>query len=241
MGGVEAVKSFRVILVLAVAAMFSAQAAPSSAQEVFENLRKTFSNIAKPPAETKPAATGQKKTNVFANIKRAFADVGALQASPGGPLPPEFRRTTVSYPAKEAAGTIVIDSGQHYLYYVLGNGKAIRYGIGVGREGFGWRGTVKIGRKAEWPGWTPPPEMIERERKKGIILPAYMDGGVKNPLGARALYLYNGSGDTAYRIHGSNEPWTIGHNVSSGCFRMVNRDVIDLYKRAQVGAKVIVR
>jgi lipoprotein-anchoring transpeptidase ErfK/SrfK len=235
------VKSFKLFLVLAVAAMLSAQAAPSSAQDVFENLRKTFSNISKPPAEKKPATTARSKPGIFDSIKRAFADVGAYQASPGGPLPAEFRRTTVEYPAKEAAGTIIIDSGQHYLYYVLGNGKAIRYGIGVGREGFGWHGTVRIGRKAEWPGWTPPPEMIARERKKGIILPAYMDGGIKNPLGARAMYLYNSGGDTAYRIHGSNEPWTIGHDVSSGCFRMVNKDVIDLYKRAQVGAKVVVR
>jgi lipoprotein-anchoring transpeptidase ErfK/SrfK len=239
MGGVEEVKSFKLFLVLAVAAMLSAQAAPSSAQDIFENLRKTFTNTSKPTAQKPPAATAQNKPNIFANIKRAFADVGALQ--PGTTLAPQFRRATVDYPSKEAAGTIVIDSGQHYLYYVLGNGKAIRYGIGVGREGFGWRGTVRIGRKAEWPGWTPPPEMIARERKKGIILPAYMDGGMKNPLGARAMYLYNSGGDTAYRIHGSNEPWTIGHDVSSGCFRMVNKDVIDLYKRAQVGAKVIVR
>ncbi len=241
MRGVADVKSFKLFLVVAVAAMLSAQAVPSSAQEIFENLRKSFSNIAKPPAEKKPAATAATKPKLFDNLKRAFADVGAYQISPGGPLPAKFKRTTVAYQTKEAPGTIVIDPREHYLYFVLDNGKALRYGVGVGREGFGWRGTVRVGRKAEWPGWTPPPEMVERERRKGIILPAYMDGGVKNPLGARALYLYNGSGDTAYRIHGSNEPWTIGHDVSSGCFRMVNKDVIDLYKRAQVGAKVIVR
>ena len=238
MGGVEAVKSFKLVLVFAIAAILAAQAVPSSAQELFENLRKTFSKTYEPPAQKK-TATAQNKSGFFSNMKRAFADVGALEA--GSSVAPQFRRTTVNYPTKEAAGTIVIDSSQHYLYFVLGNGQAVRYGIGVGREGFGWRGTVKIGRKAEWPGWTPPPEMIARERKKGIILPAYMDGGIKNPLGARALYLYNSGGDTAYRIHGSNEPWTIGHNVSSGCFRMVNKDVIDLYKRAQVGAKVVVR
>jgi lipoprotein-anchoring transpeptidase ErfK/SrfK len=241
MRGVAEVKSFKLFVVLAVAAMLSAQASPSSSQELLESFRKTFTNMTKPPAETKPAATAQTKPKLFQSIKRAFADAGAYQASPGGPLPPQFKRTTVAYDTKETPGTIVIDSREHHLYLVMGNGKAMRYGIGVGREGFGWRGTVRIGRKAEWPGWTPPPEMVERERRKGIILPAYMEGGVKNPLGARALYLYNSGGDTAYRIHGSNEPWTIGHNVSSGCFRMVNKDVIDLYKRAQVGAKVIVR
>jgi lipoprotein-anchoring transpeptidase ErfK/SrfK len=240
MRGVAEVKSFKLFLVLAVAAMLSAQAVPSSAQEVFENLRKTFNNLSKPPAEKKPVATAEARPKLFDSIKRAFADVGAYQAVPGG-LPAKYKRTTVAYPTKEVPGTIIIDSSEHYLYLVLGGGQAMRYGIGVGREGFGWRGTVRIGRKAEWPGWTPPPEMVARERQKGIILPAYMDGGIKNPLGARALYLYNGSGDTAYRIHGSNEPWTIGHDVSSGCFRMVNKDVIDLYKRAQVGAKVIVR
>jgi lipoprotein-anchoring transpeptidase ErfK/SrfK len=117
----------------------------------------------------------------------------------------------------------------------------MRYGVGVGREGFGWRGVVHIGRMEEWPDWRPPPEMIVRERDHGRIIPAYMKGGVGNPLGARALYLFNASGDTQYRIHGTSEPWTIGHNVSSGCIRLVNADVMDLYRRAKVGAKVIVR
>ncbi|MCP4382984.1 MAG: L,D-transpeptidase, partial [Hyphomicrobiales bacterium] len=106
--------------------------------------------------------------------------------------------------------------------------------------GFGWNGTVKVGRKAEWPTWTPPPEMIARERKRGRVLPAQMKGGIRNPLGARALYLYQGGHDTIYRIHGTSEPWTIGLNVSSGCIRLLNKDVIDLYKRTKVGAKVVV-
>jgi lipoprotein-anchoring transpeptidase ErfK/SrfK len=154
--------------------------------------------------------------------------------------PFRFRRQVVDYQTSQKPGTIVIDTGAHYLYYVLGNDQAIRYGVGVGREGFGWKGTVTVGRKAEWPTWTPPPEMVARERDRGRILPAQMDGGIGNPLGARALYLYKGDQDTMFRIHGTSEPWTIGLNVSSGCIRLLNRDVIDLYNRAKIGAKVIV-
>jgi len=170
---------------------------------------------------------------------------------PGGPLYPEmvprsrivpweFRRQTVMYQTSEKPGTVIIDSRQHFLYLVLGNGQAIRYGVGVGRTGFGWRGTVRVGAKQEWPGWTPPPQMIARELKRGHKLPAYMAGGPGNPLGARAMYLHNGSGDTGFRIHGTNEPWTIGLNVSSGCIRLIDNDVIDLYQRVSVGAKVMV-
>jgi lipoprotein-anchoring transpeptidase ErfK/SrfK len=232
------VKSFKLVLILAVAALLAAGSAPSSAQELFENLRKTFNNLANPPPQKKQTASTAPKP--FKGLKQFFADIGASQIAPGGPLPRQYARTVVRYSSKEAPGTIIIDPREHYLYFLLGDGKAIRYGVGVGREGFGWHGTVRVGRKAEWPPWTPPPEMVVRERKKGIILPARMEGGIRNPLGARALYLYNGAGDTAYRIHGSNEPWTIGRDVSSGCFRMINKDVIDLYKRTQVGAKVIV-
>jgi len=141
---------------------------------------------------------------------------------------------------KEAPGTIIIDSDKKYLYYVLSPGRAIRYGLGVGRDGFGWGGIVKIGRKQEWPTWTPPAEMRVRERKQGHILPVSMKGGVDNPLGARAMYLFKGGTDTMYRIHGTNQPWSIGLNLSSGCFRMMNKDVEDLYARAKVGTKVIV-
>ncbi len=155
-------------------------------------------------------------------------------------VPGNFRRTTVRYQTGEKPGTIIIDPRAHYLYFILGNGQAMRYGVGVGRTGFGWHGTVRVASKAQWPGWTPPKQMIAREAARGHKLPAYMPGGQGNPLGARALYLHGKGGDTGYRIHGTSEPWTIGLNVSSGCIRLVNEDVIDLYNRARVGAKVIV-
>jgi lipoprotein-anchoring transpeptidase ErfK/SrfK len=147
-------------------------------------------------------------------------------------LPPQFRRQVVDYKTKEPAGTIVIDTPSTFLYYVNGDGTAIRYGIGVGREGFTWSGTEKITRMAEWPDWYPPAEMIERQP----YLPRFMAGGESNPLGARALYL----GKTVYRVHGTNQPSTIGQFVSSGCIRMLNDDVIDLYSRVKVGTKVVV-
>ena len=133
-------------------------------------------------------------------------------------------------------GSILIKTGERKLYYVLGDGKAIQYGIGVGREGFTWRGQKRISRKAEWPSWSPPARMIARERAKGIILPAYMPGGPSNPLGARALYL----GGSLYRIHGTNQPSSIGQATSSGCIRMLNEEVIDLHDRVRIGALVIV-
>lgn len=154
----------------------------------------------------------------------------ALQGNPQ--VAPNFLRQVVPYSTSERSGTIVVDTRAHYLYLVLGDGKALRYGIGVARSGFEWSGTHRVTRKAEWPGWTPPAEM--RKRQPG--LPAYMEGGPNNPLGARALYL----GSTLYRIHGTNEPWTIGQNVSSGCIRMTNEDVTDLYSRVQLNSKVVV-
>jgi lipoprotein-anchoring transpeptidase ErfK/SrfK len=147
-------------------------------------------------------------------------------------LPPQFRRQLVSYAGKEPAGTLVIDTSNTFLYLVLGDGKAVRYGIGVGREGFAWSGSERISRMAEWPDWHPPAEMIEREPH----LPRFMAGGEGNPLGARALYL----GKTLYRIHGTNQPSTIGTFVSSGCIRLTNADIEDLYSRIQVGARVVV-
>jgi lipoprotein-anchoring transpeptidase ErfK/SrfK len=149
-----------------------------------------------------------------------------------GELRADLRRQIVNYRTAEAPGTIIIDTPNTHLYLVLGGGKAMRYGIGVGREGFAWSGTKIIERKAEWPDWTPPPEMIARQP----YLPRFMAGGETNPLGARAMYL-SGS---VYRIHGTNAPGTIGERVSSGCIRMVNEDVIDLYNRAHIGTKVIV-
>ncbi|MBC7280189.1 MAG: L,D-transpeptidase [Hoeflea sp.] len=152
----------------------------------------------------------------------------------------EFWRKKVRLQTSEKPGTIIIDTNTKYLYYVEGNNRATRYGVGVGRDGFGWSGTVNVGRKAEWPDWRPPASMIARERAKGRILPAHMKGGPNNPLGARALYLYKGGRDTIFRIHGTNQPWTIGQNMSSGCIRMMNEDVQHLYNRAGVGSKVIV-
>ena len=148
------------------------------------------------------------------------------------PFDPKFEKQMVDYSGKEGAGTLVVDTPNKFLYLVQGNGKALRYGIGVGKPGFTWSGVKTISAKKEWPDWTPPAEMLQRRPD----LPRHMEGGPQNPLGARAMYL----GSTLYRIHGSNEPWTIGTNVSSGCIRMRNQDVIDLYGRVNVGAKVIV-
>jgi lipoprotein-anchoring transpeptidase ErfK/SrfK len=142
-------------------------------------------------------------------------------------------RTTVSYPGNHRQGTIIINTTERRLYLTLGNGQALRYGIGVGRIGMTWSGTLRVSAKREWPGWTPPEQMHRRQPG----LPRYMPGGPDNPLGARALYL----GSSLYRIHGSNEPETIGQAVSSGCFRLTNEDVIDLYNRVQVGATVVVQ
>jgi len=147
-------------------------------------------------------------------------------------LPPQFRRQLVEYHSKEPAGTLIIDTANTYLYLILGNGQAMRYGIGVGREGFTWSGTERISRMAEWPDWHPPEEMIERQP----YLPRFMAGGEGNPLGARALYL----GKTLYRIHGTNQPSTIGTFVSSGCVRLTNADIQDLYDRVKVGNRVVV-
>ncbi len=147
-------------------------------------------------------------------------------------LPARLRRQVVNYSTREAPGTIIIDTPNTYLYLVLGNGQAMRYGIGIGRDGFTWSGTQTITRKAEWPAWTPPPQMIARQP----YLPRHMAGGPGNPLGARAMYL----GGTIYRIHGTNAPETIGTRVSSGCLRLTNEDVKDLYSRVSVGTKVIV-
>ncbi|MEA2944671.1 MAG: hypothetical protein QOI40_1, partial [Alphaproteobacteria bacterium] len=147
-------------------------------------------------------------------------------------LAPNLRRQEVAFPTKETAGTLVVDTPNTYLYYVLGGGRAIRYGVRVGRDGFTWTGVQKITRKAEWPDWHPPPEMIDRQP----YLPRFMAGGPGNPLGARAMYL----GSTVYRIHGTNQPSTIGKFVSSGCIGMLNEDVSDLFDRVKVGTRVVV-
>jgi lipoprotein-anchoring transpeptidase ErfK/SrfK len=158
---------------------------------------------------------------------------------------PEYLRREVAYPGREEPGAIVVDPHRRFLYLVQGGGRAIRYGVGVGKQGFSWSGVATINSKQEWPDWYPPKEMIERqpglmrqlsELRSGIGVP----GGPRNPLGARALYLWQGNKDTLYRIHGTLEPWTIGTSVSSGCIRMVNQDAIDLYTRTSVGARVLV-
>ena len=148
------------------------------------------------------------------------------------PFDPKYEKQVVEYHGKESPGTIIVDTPNKFLFLVQGDGKALRYGIGVGRPGFTWAGVKTISAKKEWPAWTPPPEMLARRPD----LPRHMEGGPQNPLGARAMYL----GSSLYRIHGSNEPWTIGTNVSSGCFRRRNEDVIDLYGRVNVGARVVV-
>jgi lipoprotein-anchoring transpeptidase ErfK/SrfK len=148
-------------------------------------------------------------------------------------LDEKYQRRVVFYRTTEPAGTIIVETRERLLYLVLPDNRAMRYGIGVGRDGFRWKGLQKIARKAEWPDWRPPAEMIERQP----YLPRFMAGGAGNPLGARAMYL----GNTVYRIHGTNQPQTIGHAVSSGCFRLVNADVIDLYERVPVGTRVVVQ
>lgn len=183
----------------------------------------------------------------------AVLAIGALAALPGctaAPAPtlqadPAFARKVVAYPSPEPPGTIIVDPGAHFLYLVQPGGQAIRYGVGVGAEGFGWSGIATIHSKQEWPDWYPPAEMLERkpelkphmvQLQSGLGMP----GGPDNPIGARAMYLWQGNKDTLYRIHGTNDPTTIGTNVSSGCIRLTNEDVVDLYNRTPVGTKVIV-
>lgn len=160
-------------------------------------------------------------------------------SSEGTKLDSKYKRQTVAYRGAEAPGTIIIDTKQRYLFLVLPGGQAMRYGVGVGRAGFSWSGSATIDAKREWPKWFPPAEMIARDPK----LEPYrtgMDGGPENPLGARALYLYQNGKDTLYRIHGTTQPWSIGQNVSSGCIRLLNEDIIDLYERVPMGSKVVV-
>jgi lipoprotein-anchoring transpeptidase ErfK/SrfK len=171
----------------------------------------------------------------------ARTDAGyVVPAIPISKVPSKYRRQTVSYPTKEKPGTIIVDTNEKFLYFVQDGGKAVRYGIGVGKEGFEWKGTTRIAMKREWPVWTPPPAMIKR-RPDLAKWRGGMPGGPQNALGARAMYLYNKGGDSGYRLHGTPEWWSIGKAMSSGCIRMLNQDVIDLYNRAGVGAKVIVK
>ncbi len=178
---------------------------------------------------------GQVRVQTYSPVRTA--GILPLQRKPVVPqMDPVYLPREVDYQTNHKPGTIVIDSSSRFLYYVRGDGKARRYGVGVGKEDMGWTGTEIVSRKAQWPEWRPPAEMIVRERAKGRILPAMMAGGEANPLGARALYL----GSTLYRIHGTNAPWTIGTQASSGCIRMRNQDVIELYDIVGVGTKVVV-
>ena len=199
-----------------------------------------------------PAVTGTHKPLSGKPHRRGFLQAlfaprepDARRAAPQRPratkavrrtIAPQYLPATVYYETNEKPGTIIIDTSTRYLYLVQERGRARRYGVGVARTGFNWSGTARVGRKAEWPTWTPPAAM----RKRQPDLPISMAGGPNNPLGARALYLFKGGRDTLYRIHGSNEPWTIGHAVSSGCIRMRNQDVEELYRQVGIGTKVIV-
>ncbi|WP_246520001.1 L,D-transpeptidase family protein [Ancylobacter lacus] len=203
----------------------SAQPEPEPAAKPAPTARRPVYAPAPAEIEIETAAVGA------ASAASSVAEPEAPATGKAGPRPIDrLARQVVKYPSQEAPGTIIVDTSKRYLYLVLSEGKALRYGVGVGREGFAWSGTEYISRKKEWPEWRPPQEMLERRPD----LPMFMEGGPDNPLGARALYL----GDTLYRIHGSNEPETIGRAVSSGCIRMRNDDVIDLYDRVVIGAKV---
>lgn len=190
-------------------------------------LAAAFAALCALPAAAQPAAGAARETlDIGDEPGRVSSEEATITEGP-------FARQMVFFRSNEAPGTIVVHTSERFLYVVMPNSRALRYGIGVGREGFTWSGLVKISRKAEWPDWTPPPEMIRRQP----YLPRFMAGGPGNPMGARAMYL----GSTVYRIHGTNQPETIGHAVSSGCFRLANGDVIDLYERVAVGAKVVIR
>jgi lipoprotein-anchoring transpeptidase ErfK/SrfK len=178
------------------------------------------------------AASGDRDTSF--NFGSTFKPKARSRPSYGG-------KQTVAYATKEKPGTVIVNTRERKLYYVLPGGKAIRYGVGVGRQGFEWSGVARVGAKQTWPEWRPPPEMIQREfAQYGRRLPEVMPGGPSNPLGARALYLFQGGRDTLYRIHGTNAPHTIGQAMSSGCIRMLNEEVIDLHDRVKIGAKVVV-
>ena len=196
--------------------------ATASAQNIFQAL---FGGLGAPPPPVPDA-------NFTARDRQQLANPPYRQAW----IAPAFRRQIVHYHRKEAPGTILVDTDARYVYYVLPEGKAIRYGAIVGEDAQAWSGVATVGRKEEWPGWTP----TENEKRRLGPLPNYVEGGAANPMGSRALYLYSGGQDTLYRIHGTNQPGWIGHAISSGCIRLTNEDVIDLYSRVRMGAIVVV-
>jgi lipoprotein-anchoring transpeptidase ErfK/SrfK len=211
------------ILVTGIAATtLLASMATASGQTFFEAL---FGRLGGPPPPVPDA-------NFTARDRQQLANPPYRQAW----IPSAYQRQVVRYHRKEAPGTILVDTEARYVYYVLPKGRAIRYGAIVGEDAQAWSGVVTVGRKEEWPGWTP----TENEKRRLGPLPSYVEGGASNPMGARALYLYSGGQDTLYRIHGTNQPGWIGHAISSGCIRLTNEDVIDLYSRVQMGALVVV-
>ena len=226
----------------------SASAAASLAGCASSNPNPAINAAALPPPSSpaaQPAMADAVEPNysvVYAEVKDADLTVTAVKLAE---VDPAFLRTSVAYATKESPGTIVVDPANHYLYRVEDGGRATRYGVGVGREGFVWYGEATIKSKQEWPDWYPPKEMIDRrpDLKKsmvGLQSGEGMHGGPANPLGARAMYLWQGNHDTYFRIHGTNEPWTIGSSQSSGCIRMINQDAMDLYQKTPVGTRVVV-
>lgn len=197
---------------------------------------------APPPAASLDTPFEPSYPTIYGEIRDEPFPIPAVKLSM---VNPAYLRKAVGYDTTEAPGSIVIDPSHHYLYLVQADGRAVRYGVGVGREGFGWSGAATIHGKQEWPDWYPPKEMVQRQpelRKSLTELQSGigMRGGPGNPLGARAMYLWQDNKDTLYRIHGTVEPWTIGKSVSSGCIRMINQDAIDLYQRTVVGTRVVV-
>jgi lipoprotein-anchoring transpeptidase ErfK/SrfK len=235
----------RVLLIAGAALIAAASVQPASANDRYAE---------RPPVVVSPDLSapwviqlGQKPGKVLFKKRKAFANevqsrqrvrrlMGGLDQVRTAAVNPIYLPQEVAYDGTEKPGTIIIDTVQNFLFLVEEGGRARRYGVGTGKPGFEWAGTHQVTRKAEWPDWRPPAEMIARERARGHIIPAYMPGGADNPLGARAMYL----GSTLYRIHGTNQPWTIGQAVSSGCIRMRNEDVVELYERTGVGTKVVV-
>lgn len=195
--------------------------------------RRRRAREAPPPVEARRPPAARSQADLPADADPAYSTADQTDAAVDFN---ESTRREVADPTGREPGAITIDTARRKLYLSLGDGRAVQYGIGVGRQGFSWKGEATIGRKAYWPGWTPPPEMLARRPD----LPSHMEGGLENPLGARALYLFQGRKDTLFRIHGTNEPDTIGRAVSSGCIRMLNSDVIDLYGRVTKGARVMV-
>ena len=185
------------------------------------------------PANAEKLKFSPKAFQIFGGMGNGKSQKAAYRLSE---VPDSLRSREIAFVTSLAPGSILVKTGTRRLYYILPNGQAIEYKVGVGREGFTWSGTNQVSRKAEWPDWRPPPEMIRREARRGHKLPALMPGGPKNPLGARAIYI----GDTEFRIHGTTQPWSIGRAMSSGCIRMMNEEVMDLYERVAIGAQVVV-